>query len=176
MPGGKCSWMMKPAVRVEKALPVVLKKAAVEAFAVAASTAGATSPSKPWPRVPALRIVVVAGAPDIAKRPRIFPSRSVITIVTALPRDTAAAAACCKIVWTSVEVKLVVVMFAGGSSGDGRPGVGTAFRSSGGPPPTTPMPTRTRLLPRSRYLILTSTSPFAGSVSGRRMIRDETHG
>ncbi len=47
MPGGKCSWMMKPAVRVEKAFPVVLKNAAVAALAVAASVAGATVPSSP---------------------------------------------------------------------------------------------------------------------------------
>src|SRR5688500_20357954 len=75
---------MKPAVRVEKALPVVLKKAAVAAFAVAASTAGATVLSSPCPEAPTLRIIVIAGAPGIANSPRMFASRSVTTIVTAL--------------------------------------------------------------------------------------------
>src|ERR1043165_8815691 len=94
MPGGKCSWMMKPAVRVEKALPLVLKNAAVAAFAVAASTAGATVPSRPCPAPPTLRIVVDAGAPGIANNPSTFPSRSVMTIGTGLVSDGAAGAAC----------------------------------------------------------------------------------
>src|SRR5690348_17982740 len=118
--------MMKPAVRVENALPVVLKNAAVAALAVAASSAGAIVPSRPWPAVPTLRIVVVAGAPAMAKRPRMFPSRSVITIVTALPSDAAAEAACCRIVCTSVEVKFVARADEGGFTGKKDPGVGAA--------------------------------------------------
>src|ERR1700754_4298791 len=117
-------------------------------------------------------MVVVAGAPLIAKNPRMFASRSVTTIVTALPRDAAADAACWRIVCTSVEVKLVVID-AGGLGVAGRPGGGTAFRSSGGPPPTWPMPTRTRLLTTSRYLILTRTSPSSGRSGERRMTIDE---
>src|SRR6185369_618743 len=175
MPGGKCSWMMKPAVRVENALPVVLKNAAVAAFAVAASTAGATVPSSPCPAVPTLRIVVVAGAPGITNKPITLPSRSVTTIVTDLPREVAAEAACWRIVWMSVDDKLVASSDDGGG-GDWRPGVGTAFRSSGGPPPTSPMPTRTRLLATLRYLSRTRTSPVVGRLSGTRIMTDETHG
>src|SRR6185369_12821179 len=114
--------MMKPAVRVENALPVVLKKAAVAALALAASSAGATVPSSPWPAAPTLRIVVVAGAPVMAKRPRMFPSRSVITIVTGLPSDVAADAACCRIVCTSVALRLVAVADDGGLTGKSEPG------------------------------------------------------
>src|SRR6476659_74968 len=167
--------MMNPAVRVENALPPVLKKAAVAAFAVAASIAGATVPSRPWPAAPTLRMVVVAGAPVIAKRPIMFPSRSVMTIVTAFPRDVAAEAACCKIVCTSVDVRLVVAANDGGT-GSNEPGVGCERGSSGGPPPTSPMPTRTRLLDRSRYLIRINTSPDEGRSCGTRTITDETHG
>src|SRR5689334_19561543 len=108
--------MMKPAVRVENALPVVLKNAAVEAFAVAASTAGATMPSSPCPLAPMLRIVVVARAPGIANEPITFPSRSVMTIVTALLSDAAADAACWRIVCMSVADKLVADR--DGGSGD----------------------------------------------------------
>src|SRR5947207_26822 len=176
MPGGKCSWMMKPAVRVEKALPLVLKNAAVAAFAVAASIDGATVPSSPWPNAPTLRIAVVAGAPLMAKRPRTFPSRSVTAIVTALPRDVAADAACCRIVCTSVEVKLVVTIADGGANGDGRPGVGAELISSGGPPPISPIPMRTRLLASPRYVTRTSTSPADGRVGGTRMTTEEIHG
>ena len=43
-PGGKCCWMMNPAVRVEKAFPRVLKKAAVPAFEIAASIAPEKGP------------------------------------------------------------------------------------------------------------------------------------
>src|ERR1051325_7527680 len=164
--------MMKPAVRVEKALPLVLKNAAVAALAVAASLAGATVPSRPWPAVPTLRIVVEAGAPGIAKKPMMFPSRSVTTIVTALPRDVAAEADCWRIVCTSVEDKFVAMT----AEGLGRPGVGIAFKSSGGPPPTCPIPMRTRLLAMPRYVIRTNMSPVAGRFCGTRMITDEAHG
>ncbi len=40
IPGGKCSWMMKEAVRVVNALPLVAKTAAVPAFVIAARIAG----------------------------------------------------------------------------------------------------------------------------------------
>src|SRR6185369_13454466 len=100
-----------------------------------------------------------------------------MTIVTGLLSDVAAEAACWRIVWMSLLDKFVASSVAGdGSTGDSRPGVGIAFASSAGPPPTTPKPTRTRLLARSRYLICTSTSPVAGKFSGTRIITDETHG
>src|SRR5690349_20868691 len=112
----------------------------------------------------------------MAKRPRRFPSRSVMTIVTGLPSDVAAEAACCRIVCTSVEVRLVAVANDGGFKGKGDPGVGTAPASSGGPPPTSPIPLRTRLLDSVRYLILTSTSPVAGRTEGTRITTDESQG
>src|SRR5262249_29076356 len=99
-----------------------------------------------------------------------------MTIVTGLLSDVAAEAACWRIVCTSVEDKLVASDDGGETNGDSKPGVGIAFGSSGGPPPTSPIPTRTRLLARLRYLMRTSTSPVAGRFSGTRIITDEAHG
>ena len=47
MPGGKCSWMIKLAVRVENALPPDDSKAAVPALDTAASRAGTVAFSRP---------------------------------------------------------------------------------------------------------------------------------
>ena len=51
MPGGKCSWMMNPAVRVVNAFPRRAEKRPVPALEIAARDAGATVPSSPWPAV-----------------------------------------------------------------------------------------------------------------------------
>ena len=47
MSGGNCSWIIKLAERVVKALPPVLNRAAVPALEIAANKDGATNPSSP---------------------------------------------------------------------------------------------------------------------------------
>src|SRR4030095_4131763 len=168
---------MKPAVLVENAFPVVLKKAAVDALAVAARIDGSDAPSRPGPSVQTLRTVVDVGAPAIANVPSEFPSRSVITMVTALPSCIAAEAAWAMIVCASAVDRFVAaIALVGGATVMGVPGVGTALRSSTGPPPTCPMPIRTRLLSTPRYLIPTSTSPRSAMLSDKRTTIDVAQG
>ncbi len=177
IPGGKCSWMMKPAVRVVKAFPVVLKREPVPALEIAASAAGTTVPSRPRPAVPTLLIVVVAGAPVITKTPSTFASRSVTATVTARFRDTAADTAWLMMVCTSLVVRLpAVAVGAGGDGVTGEPGVGTAPSSSGGPPPTWPIPTRTRLLEVPLYVTRINTSPKSSMPSLSRMTSEVAQG
>jgi hypothetical protein len=100
--------MMKPAVRVVNALPLVLKNAAVAAFAVAASAGGTTVPSRPWPSLPTLRIVDDMGEPGIGKKTEHIAFAIGDDDVYRFPSDVAAEAACCRIVCTSVCARLVV--------------------------------------------------------------------
>src|SRR5687768_8073954 len=125
-PGGKCSWMMKLAVRVVNALPRVLNKAAVPAFEIAASLAGTSVPSKPVATNPVIgfgvsvgpgpppRNCVAAGAPVIVKRPSTLPSLSVTATVTARLSAEAADTACAITVCTSLVVSEPAVADGGG--------------------------------------------------------------
>src|SRR6185369_13028050 len=139
MPGGKCSWMMKLAVREVNALPRVLNKAAVPAFEIAASFAGTTVPSKPVDTNPVIgfgtsvgpgpppRNWVVGGALVIAKTPSTLPSLSATATVTARFSDDAAETACAMTVCTSPVVSVPAVVADGGGGGaPPLPGVGTA--------------------------------------------------
>jgi len=144
--------MMKLAVRDVNALPCVLKTLAVPAFEIAASDAGTSSPSKPCPVRPPPVMCVVAGAPVIWKTPSTLPSRSVTATVTARFRAAAAETACAITFCTSVTPRLPAVtgFVFGVAVTTGGAGVGIEFASSGGPPPTCPTPTRTRLLDAPR--------------------------
>src|ERR1051325_6378757 len=91
---------------------------------------------------------VVAGAPVIWKTPSGFPSLSVTATVPFRFRATAAETACAMTVCTSLVERFPAVtgfVFGVGATAGGA-GVGIAPTSSGGPPPTWPTPTRTRLL------------------------------
>src|SRR5436190_17824670 len=148
---------MKPAVRVVNAFPRVLNKAAVPAFEIAARLDGTIVPSKPVGTNPVTasgtcegpgpppRNRVLALAPVILKTPSALPSLSVTATVTGRFKDAAADTAWAIIVCTSALLRVPAVA-DGAIGGAGVPGVGTAPSSSGGPPPTWPMPTRTRLL------------------------------
>src|SRR5687767_6268436 len=82
IPGGKCSWIMKDAVRVVNAFPPVEKIPAVPAFELAAAADETDTFSRPWPAVPTLLIRVIDGAPVIANVPSRLPSSSVTETVT----------------------------------------------------------------------------------------------
>src|SRR6476469_5752372 len=64
-PAGKCSSMMKDAVRVEHALPPLDNNAAVPAFEYAAAVDGTERFSRPCPARPTLLMRVVVEAPVI---------------------------------------------------------------------------------------------------------------
>src|SRR3712207_1792661 len=91
---------------------------------------------------------VVAGAPVIWKTPSAFPSLSVTATVTLRLSATAAETACAITVSTSFVERLpaVIGFVFGVAEAAGGAGVGIAPTSSGGPPPTWPKATRTRLL------------------------------
>src|SRR5262249_17180358 len=78
-------------------------------------------------------------------------------------------------VWTSPTVKVPAVAF-GATGGAIVPGVGTAPGSSGGPPPTWPTATRTRLLLAPLQLICIKTSPRSPIPSFSRRITDVAQG
>src|ERR1700704_2417693 len=117
---------MKPAVRVEKALPVVLNKAPVPAFEIAARSDGTTNPSRPFPEAPTLRMVVVGVAPVIRNTPNTFTSRSTTATVTLRFKEAAAETACAMTVFTSSGVRDPAVAFVLFGIGNDEPGVGTA--------------------------------------------------
>src|SRR5438128_802537 len=94
--------MMKPAVRVEKALPRVLKKAAVPALEIAANLEARNVPSNP-PR-PRPRSTVSAAAPSMRNTPRTLPSRSTTATVTGSATRCASTTACVMMRCTSTAV------------------------------------------------------------------------
>jgi hypothetical protein len=121
---------------------------------------------------------VVRGAPVMRKTPSGLPSRSVTATVTARPNAAAAETACAMTVSTSAVERLPAVtgLLFGVGVGAGTAGVGIAPTSSGGPPPTWPSATRTRLLAAPRYVIRTSTSPASSaSPSPRRTTTELIH-
>jgi len=128
--------MMKLAVRVLNAFPEVLRKAAVTAFEKAASVEGTTAPSRPAPFVPTLRMVVSDRFIDIGRNPMGDPIRSTTAMVTRLLSAKDAEPACASIFRMSSGVRFVAGTGVGTANATAEPGVGTAFRSSGSPPPT----------------------------------------
>ncbi len=108
---------------------------------------------------------VVVAAPVMRKTPSGLPSRSVTATVTLRFSAAAAETACAMTVCTSAVERLPAVtgLLFGVGVGAGTAGVGMAPGSSGGPPPTWPSPTRTRLLGAPLYVMRTSTSPASAA-------------